>query len=86
MIHVGTDISIGTRGCNGYDAERAAGIPLLFIFRMSFVYVHGYLENIFIPTGIYYKVISTLENPRYRDTRGAKNFRAPRGYCRTRGK
>ncbi len=65
MIPLRTGISIGTHGSHGYDADRATGILRVFIFRMSLVYVHGYLigKN-FIPTGIYDKVISTLENLR----------------------
>ncbi len=43
MIPVRTGISISTHGSHGYDADRATGIPRVFIFKMSFVYVHGYL-------------------------------------------
>ncbi len=37
-------------------------------------------KKVFIPTGIYDKVNSTLEDPRVWDTRGVKNVRAPQGY------
>ncbi len=82
MILVRAVISIGTHQSHGYDADRATGIPRVFIIRMSFVYAHGYLirKNVFIPTNVYDKVISSLENPQVSNTRGAKHFDALCGY------
>ncbi len=54
---------------------------------MSSRFVHGYDgRKIFVPTGIYDKAISILENPRVSDTRGQNFFALRAGICHTRGK
>ncbi len=67
MIPVRTGISIRTHGSHQCDVDRATGTPRVLIFRMFFVYLDEYpIRQSFILTGIYDKVNSTLENPRYR--------------------
>ncbi len=73
MTPVSTGSSINTHEYLGFDAMGTTGITKgIFLDCLPHMFMGIKYKNIFIPTGIYDKVNSTLEDPRAWDTRGVK--------------
>ncbi len=79
MIPVSTGISINSHRYLGSDATGTTGITtVIFLECLPYVSTGIKSKKYFIPTGIYEKVISTLEDPRVWNTHREKFPRSAR--------